>query len=135
MKPGTADYLAKAEDCPGAARKVTAIQLPVVPAKEAYLAACHAAQAFVFEATGKAAKTHSGMRTLFARVAKDDPRIDPGFASHLANAYKYKEIADYAVGSESVVTMPEAEEVIDIAARFIDTIRYLLPSCSPPDQP
>jgi uncharacterized protein (UPF0332 family) len=126
VKPGTADYLAKAEECLDAARKVIAIQLPAVAAKEAYLAAYHAAQAFVFEATGKVAKTHSGMRTLFARVAKDDPRIDPTFASHLANAYKYEEIADYAVGSQSVVTMPEAEEVIDIAARFIDTVTRLL---------
>nr|WP_294511479.1 HEPN domain-containing protein [uncultured Rhodopila sp.] len=135
MKPGTADYLAKAKECLDAARKVIAIQLPAVAAKEAYLAACHAAQAFVFEATRKAAKTHSFMPTLFARVAKDDLRIDPAFAFRLANTYKYKEIADYAVGTQSVVTMPEAEEVIDIAARFTDTIRYLLPSCSPPDQP
>jgi hypothetical protein len=73
VKPATVDYLAKAEECPGAARKVIAIQLPAVAAKEAYLAAYHAAQALVFQATGKAAKTHSGMRTLFARVAKDDP--------------------------------------------------------------
>jgi uncharacterized protein (UPF0332 family) len=135
VKPGTADYLAKADEFPGAARKVIAIRLPAVAAKEAYLAAYHAAQAFVFEATGKAAKTHSGVRTLFTRVAKDDPRIDPAFASRLANACKYKEIADYAVGSQSAVTMPEAEEVIDIAVRFIETTSRLLPSCSPPDQP
>jgi uncharacterized protein (UPF0332 family) len=96
VKPGTADYLAKAEECLDAARKVIAIRLPAVAAKEAYLAAYHAAQAFVFEATSKVAKTHSGIRTLFARVAKDDPRIDPAFASHLANAYKYKEITPKA---------------------------------------
>jgi hypothetical protein len=73
------------------------------------------------------------VRTLFARVAKDDPRIAPGFASHLANAYKYKEIADYAVGTQSAVTMQEAEEVIDIAARFIDTVTRLLAPPSPAD--
>ncbi|WP_170114627.1 hypothetical protein [Rhodopila globiformis] len=54
-------------------------------------------------------------------------------ASHLANAYKFKEVADYAVGSQSVVTLEEAEEVIGIAARFIDTISHLLAPRSPSD--
>jgi predicted nucleotidyltransferase len=51
MKAATADYLAKAEECLEAAKKVIAIQLPAVAAKEAYLAAYHAAQACVFEAS------------------------------------------------------------------------------------
>jgi uncharacterized protein (UPF0332 family) len=54
MKAGTAGYLPKAEEFLGAARKIAAIQLPAVAAKQAYLAAYHAARAFVFEATGTA---------------------------------------------------------------------------------
>ncbi|WP_158258314.1 HEPN domain-containing protein [Rhodopila globiformis] len=79
MKAGTADYLARAEECLDAARRIIDIQLPAVAAKEAYLAAYHAAQAFVFDASGKVAKTHSGMRTLFARAAMDDPALTPSW--------------------------------------------------------
>ena len=67
MKPETADYLAKARECLDAAKTINAFPLPQVAAKEAYLAAYHAAGAFVFESTGKVVKSHSGMRTMFAQ--------------------------------------------------------------------
>jgi uncharacterized protein (UPF0332 family) len=127
VKPETADYLAKARECLDAAIKINAFPLPQVAAKEAYLAAFHAAHALIFESTGKVVKSHGGMRTMFALVAKDDPRIDRTFASLLGRAYKFKEVADYAVGSQGVVTVAEAQDVIDIAQRFVDTITGLLP--------
>jgi uncharacterized protein (UPF0332 family) len=131
VKAESADYLAKAHECLDAAQKIIAVPLPKVAAKEGYLAAYHAAHAFVFESTGQVVKTHTGMRTMFARVAKDDPRIDRAFASLLARAYKFKEVADYGVGSQGVVTVQEAQEVIGIAARFVDTITRVLPPGSP----
>ena len=127
MKPETADHLAKARECLDAAIKINAFPLPQVAAKEAYLAAYHAAHSFIFEKTGRVVKTHSGMRTLFSLVAKDDPGINPAFVAMLARAYKFKEVADYAVGSQAVVTVAEAQGVIDIAQRFVDTIAGLLP--------
>lgn len=127
MKPESADYLAKACEYLDAAKTINAIPLPPVAAKEAYLAAYHAAHAFVFESTGRALKNHSGMRTMFAQAAKADPRVDRKLASLLARAYKYKETADYGVGSQSVVTVKEAQDVIAIAERFLDTIAPLLP--------
>jgi uncharacterized protein (UPF0332 family) len=48
-----------------------------VAAREAYLAGYHPAMAFVVEKTGRAAKTHSGLRSEFARLARSEPRIDP----------------------------------------------------------
>ena len=108
MKPETADYLAKARECLDAAKTINAIPLAQVAAKEAYLAAYHAASAFVFESTGKAVKSHSGMRSMFALAAKADPRIDRTLASLLGRAYKFKEVADYGVGSQGVVTAEEA---------------------------
>jgi uncharacterized protein (UPF0332 family) len=127
VKPESADYPAKARECLDAAKTIIAIPLPPVAAKEAYLAAYHAAHAFVFESTGRAVKSHSGMRTMFAQVAKADPRVDRKLASLLGRAYKYKETADYGVGSQSVVTVKEAQDVIAIAQRFVDTIAQLLP--------
>lgn len=79
------------------------------------------------------------MRTMFAQVARDDHRIDRGLASLLGRAYKFKEFADYAVGSQGVVTGAQAQGVIDIAQRFVATITSLLPPDTPdpaevPDQ-
>lgn len=74
MKPESADYLAKARECLDAAKTINAFPLPQVAAKEACLAAYHAAHAFVFESTGKVVKSHRGMRTMFASVGKGDPR-------------------------------------------------------------
>jgi uncharacterized protein (UPF0332 family) len=49
--------------------------VPHIAAREAYLAVFHAAEAYIFEQTGKAAKTHRGVRSEFARLAKAEPRI------------------------------------------------------------
>lgn len=100
----------KARECLDAAKTINAIPLPSVAAKEAYLAAHHAAHAFVFESTGRAVKGHSGMRTMFAQVAKTDPRVDRKPTSLLGRAYKFKEAADYGIGAQAVVTVKEAQE-------------------------
>ena len=73
---------------------------------------------------------------MFALVAKADPRVDRRLASLLGRAYKFKETADYGVGSQTIVTVEEAQDVIDIAQRFIDTItQLLLPVPAPPTGP
>lgn len=92
MKPETADYLSKARDDLNDARKIVAIGLAKVAARSACHAAFHAAEAFIGERTGKTAKTHSGLRTEFARLAKGAPEIDKAFSVFLAQACKYKEI-------------------------------------------
>jgi len=50
--------------------------LPRIAGREAYLAAYHAAEALVLERSGKIAKTHSGLRSEFARLTRHEPRID-----------------------------------------------------------
>jgi uncharacterized protein (UPF0332 family) len=55
VKPETADYLDKAQHCLAGAKTIAAAGLPDVAAREAYLAAYHAAEAYIFECTGKAA--------------------------------------------------------------------------------
>jgi uncharacterized protein (UPF0332 family) len=92
-------------------------------AREAYLAAFHAVEAYLFDRTGKPAKTHRGLRSEFGRLARNDPRIDREFLTFLAEAYEYKSIADYGVGPLShSVTAEGARSAIDTAARLIDCI-------------
>jgi uncharacterized protein (UPF0332 family) len=133
VKPEAADYLSKARDDLNDARKIAAIGLGKVAARSAYYAAFHAAEAFIVEQTGKIAKTHTGLRTEFARLAKGVPEIDRAFSIFLAQAYKYKEISDYGVGPGAIITMAEADEAAKTAARFIDCIAALLGDR--PDQP
>ena len=44
--------------------------------RAAYLAGFHAAQALISERTGRIVKTHSGVRSAFARLVKGDSRVD-----------------------------------------------------------
>jgi len=68
-------YLSKARRCLADAQSILAIHIPDVAAKEAYLAAFHAAEALIVQMTGRAPKTHRGVRTEFARLARDDATL------------------------------------------------------------
>jgi uncharacterized protein (UPF0332 family) len=98
VTPEAKDYLDKARDDLSDARKIAAIGLAKVAARSAYYAAFHTAEAFIFERTGKIVKTHSGVRSEFARLARETPDIDKALPIFLAKAYKFKEIGDYGVG-------------------------------------
>jgi uncharacterized protein (UPF0332 family) len=88
VTPEAADYLAKAREYLNKARSLLDVKhYSDEAARAAYLAAFHAAQALVFERTARVAKSHSGLRTTFARLAKDDPRIDRPFTRFLARVY------------------------------------------------
>lgn len=126
MTPEANDYLDKARGDLNDARKIMTIQLAKVSARLAYYAAFHAAEAFIIERTGKVAKTHSGVRTEFARLLKDSADADKALLTFLAQAYKYKEVGDYGIGHSAVVTEAEAAAAIDRAALFIDRIVVLL---------
>lgn len=57
--------------------RMLGVQLNDDTVRAAYLAAFHAAQAVIFEGTGKVAKTHRGVQSKFLRLTKDDPRFTP----------------------------------------------------------
>ena len=128
MKSEAADYLGKARQCLNDAEQIAAAtSLHHIVAREAYLAAFHAVEAYLFERTGKAAKTHRGLRSEFGRLARGDPRMDREFLTFLAEAYEYKSIADYGVGPTSrSITTEGARSALDTAARLIDCIAGLL---------
>jgi uncharacterized protein (UPF0332 family) len=124
MKSEAADYLGKARQCLNDAEQIAAAtSLHHIVAREAYLAAFHAVEAYLFERTGKPAKTHRGLRSEFSRLA----RIDREFLIFLTEAYEYKSIADYGVGPIShSITAEGARSAIDTAARLIDCIGTIL---------
>lgn len=127
MRPETADYLGKARHCLAGAKKIAAAEVSDVAAREAYLATYHAAEAYIFEKTGRAVKTHRGVRSQLNRLAQREPRIGREFLAFLAEGYKLKAIADYGVGSEiGIITAGDASAAIATAGRFIDIIAALL---------
>lgn len=133
MKAETADFLVKARGCLADATQICSLPLPHIAAREAYLAVFHAAEAYIFEHTGKAAKTHRGVRSEFARLARSEPRIGRDLVTFLATAYQFKAVADYAVGTAvTPISTQGATAAISTAGRFIDTVSQVLAPSSAP---
>ena len=127
MTPEVADYLRMARAHLVKARNfLDFLHYGDEASRAAYLAGLNAAQALIFTRDGRATRTHRGLRASFARLARDEPSIDPEFVGFLGRAYRFKEITDYGMDSEAVVTEADAREMIDIAARFIDRIAEIL---------
>ena len=126
MSPETAAFLAAAERAIAHARTIHAVDIPEQAARLAYYAQFHAAQALIFERTGRTAKTHKGVRRLFHKLARNEPRLDPDLPRRLSNAYRDKEIADYESESGRDITTQGAATAISSAAHFVDQIRRLL---------
>jgi uncharacterized protein (UPF0332 family) len=126
VRPEASDYLARAREDLSDARQIVQIGLAKAAARSAYYTAFHAAEAFIFEKTGRVAKTHRGVRSEFARLAKDDGRIGRAMATFLTQAYEYKEISDYVVDPKAAVTMENAESAISRATDFVDCIEVVL---------
>jgi uncharacterized protein (UPF0332 family) len=126
MRPEAVAYLTKARQSLNEARIVLANDLAEAAGRAAYLAAFHAAQAYIFDITGKAAKTHTGLRTEFSRLAKDDARLGRPLSAFLARAYTLKTVADYAIGDEVGITLDEASQAIVEAVAFIDGVSKVL---------
>jgi uncharacterized protein (UPF0332 family) len=111
----TEAYLEKARQCLSNAHANLGIKLANDAGRNAYLAAFHAAQALIFERTGKVAKTHRGVQSEFARLAKDDPSIDKSFSVFLTQAYNLKAVADYETGPHSLLPPERAAAAIETA--------------------
>ncbi len=94
--------------------------------RAAYLAGYQAAEAYIFEHSGKATKTHKGAHTQFARLAVNEPRIDAELRRFLPQAYDLKSICDYELGPDAVVPHEQAVAAVQTATRFVDCIASLL---------
>jgi uncharacterized protein (UPF0332 family) len=94
--------------------------------RSAYMAAYHSAMAFIVARTGKAPKTHSGARSEFARLARDEPRISREQVSLLGWSYELKNAADYE--QEATVSPTEAARAIEEASRLVEIVAVLIGS-------
>ena len=117
-------HIAKARDSLKFARYALAGEYAEEAGRSAYMAAYHAAPAFIVAGTGKSPKTHSGARSEFARLARDESRISREQVSLLGWSYELKNAADYE--QESMVSLAEAERAIDEASQLVETIAALV---------
>jgi uncharacterized protein (UPF0332 family) len=126
LTPEAERYLDKARQCVAHARAILAIEIGDDAGRAAYLGGFHAAQAFIFERTGRVAKTHKGVHSQFLKLAGGEPRIPVELRRFLRQAYDLKTVADYEVGQDAVVPVQEAKVAIETAARFIETVAAVL---------
>ncbi len=101
MKPESAAFLAKSREFLGKAPGMLDHQWPDEAGRAAYLAGLHAAQALIFESTGKVVKSHRGVHRELGRLTKHEPRFDTELRAFLGRAYNLKAIADYETGPGS----------------------------------
>lgn len=120
MSPEAESYLILAAQSLEEADKILAIGLYPAAARSAYYAAFHAAEALVYERTGRPAKTHSGLRASFAALASSEG--DAWMRKLLATAYDYKEIADYSLDRRDTIASSDARHVIEQARQFLDAV-------------
>lgn len=121
-----ASHIRKAREILREARDLLHMEHAEAAGRQTYIAAFHAALAFIALRTGKEPKTHSGARSEFARLAKNDPLVDRSYTTFLAEAYKLKSVADYDVEFFDTVSLDEAEEAVTVATRFVDLIAGFL---------
>jgi len=127
VKPQTTAFLAKSREFLNKAEDLhDAHRWPDEAGRAAYLAGLHAAQALIFERTGKVIRRHRGVQNELRRLTKDKPRFDPELRAFLGRTYNLKAIADYETGPGAEVTVDQAGQAIATARRFIAGIDELL---------
>ena len=126
MKPQAGAFLDKARELLDHADTMLRVGLNEDAGRAAYLAGLHAAQALIFETTGRIFKRHSTVRNEFGRLVKDEPRVDADLRAFLGRAYNLKAIADYETGPDSHVSADTARQAIATARRFVECVTRLI---------
>jgi uncharacterized protein (UPF0332 family) len=102
MKSETVAYFAKSREFLNKARELfDAHHWPDEAGRAAYLAGLHAAQALIFERTGKVIKRHHGVQRELARLVEDEPRFDMELRAQLVIQQLERmrgELSEYADG-------------------------------------
>ena len=133
MKEQTSAYLDKARELLDQAETIFGTGLYEPAGRTAYLAGFHAAQALIFETTGRIYKSHGGLQGEFRRLVRNDPRVDDHIRAFLGRTYDLKAIADYETGPGSHISAEKAREAVDSAHRFVECLTGLIPAPPPAD--
>lgn len=128
MKGQTAAFVEKARKLLDDAEAIYGIDRYEEAAWAAYMAGLHVAQALIFETNSRIYKTHGGVNGEFARLVKDDPRVDDQTRAFLGRTYDLKAIADYETGPGSDISSERAREAIDNAKRFVECVASMMPA-------
>ncbi len=127
MTPETSSFLAKARRLLAEAEgMLTTMHYNEAAGRTAYLAGFHAAQALISDKTGRAVKTHGGVRTEFHRLIHGDVRFDDTLRHFLGSTYNLKAIADYETGPASDVSPERAARAITEAKLFVAKVAEVL---------
>jgi uncharacterized protein (UPF0332 family) len=126
MKPESAAFLQKAREFLAKAQSMLDHGWPDEAGRAAYLAGFHAAQALIFERSGRVLKTHSGVQTEFARLAKNETAFATELRRFLGRSYNLKQVADYETGSGAVVSSSQAEAALATATLLVATVTRLI---------
>ena len=126
MKPEAERFLQNAADHIERGQAMIAARLNDDAGRAAYLAAFHAAQAIIFERTGKVYKSHKGVNIEFLRLTKNDPHFSPEQRGFLSRAYNFKAVADYDTGPIAEISSQEAVNAVEAARKFVATVRRAL---------
>lgn len=94
--------------------------------RSAYLAGFHAAQALIFDRTGRSARSHKGVHAEFLRLTRETLSGEPELRAFLSKAYNFKAVADYDIDPEAGVTPDRAAAAIATATRLLDHLATLL---------
>jgi uncharacterized protein (UPF0332 family) len=124
MTPVAADLLLKAHTSLANARIILAAGVPDVAAREACLAAFHAAQALIRERRGRVPRTHAGVHGAFDEIVATEAGLDRSLGRFLPQAYEYKDIADYS--TTRTISPATAEAAIAEAGRFVAAVEGVL---------
>ena len=124
MSPESTDYIGTAGRILTEAETFLEEDHNEVAAREAYLAALAAARAIIFERTGEAPKTHSGTRTMLAKLVHEGLEFDGGFIKFLADGFEQKNDADY--GPRTPLGDSDAERILETAQAFVAAARAML---------
>jgi uncharacterized protein (UPF0332 family) len=122
MKPQTGAFLDKSRELLDQAGTMLEVGLTDAAGRTAYLAGLHAAQALIFERSGRTIRRHRVVRNELWRLTKNDQRFDPALQAFLGRAYGLKEIADYETGPDSHISDELARSTVETAWRFVDVI-------------
>ncbi len=94
--------------------------------RTAYLTAFHAAQAIIFERTGRTLKTHRGVRTQFGALARAETSIDISLRQFLTDGSDLKTVADYEIDPAAAIPVEDAKAAIETSNRSVESITALL---------
>jgi uncharacterized protein (UPF0332 family) len=134
VTPQAYRFLEKADKLLNQAETMLRVGLNEAAGRTAYLAGYHAAQALIFERTGKAFKSHGGVQTEFLRLTKSDHWLDGHLRVFLSRTYNLKAIADYDTDSEATVSNERAALAIESGKQFVKQIILLITNAGRPQR-